>query len=175
MTRYSREMRWLHWGVALLVIVQYQLALTFDELLLADPRGRLASIGSWHVSIGLVILAGLAARIWFRLTQGVPPITGATRVPAHVAHAAIYVVLTIVIIAGFVRMDASDLPLRLFGLVEVSFVAPEDALRQVARRWHNDAANALVLLLSVHVVAAMLHGPILKDQVLYKMLPGPKD
>ena len=151
------------------------MALTFDELLLrADPRGRRESIGSWHVSIGLVILAGLVARLWLRVTQGVPPITGPTRWLAHAGHAGIYGLLTVVIVAGFVRMDASDLTMRLFGLAEVSFFAPDEAMRLAARGWHNDAANALVVLLSVHVVAAMLHGPILKDQVLQKMLPEPK-
>ncbi|MGB0498010.1 MAG: cytochrome b [Rubricella sp.] len=172
MDRYSRELRWLHWGVAFLVLIQIQIALTLAGLPGGASEGRGIGLAAWHTAIGLLIALAMIARIVLRLRQGAPRIEGRIAPAAHLAHAGIYLLILGLVATGYVKIAALGAPVPLPGGLALPGLAGDPALAAQAQRLHTLFGNTLVGLLMLHVAAAMAHGTVLPGKVLYKMMPG---
>jgi cytochrome b561 len=64
--RYTRTARWLHWTLAVLIIVL--LALGWTMMALEHRPGGARSLFDLHKSLGLAVLVLVAARLVWRLT-----------------------------------------------------------------------------------------------------------
>ena len=89
---------------------------------------------------------------------------------ARIAHWALYVGLAAAILLGMtnalVRGDS------IFSLFRIPKIYPNiPQLKPSIEKFHQTAANALVILAAVHALAAVAHHYILRDGVLRRMLP----
>ena len=172
-TNYDNVAVALHWATALLVVVQFLLAITWDDF--AKPTQE--TMQSVHVSLGVLLTAVIVARIVWRLMPGhqVPSIElGWVKRASKAVHYALYVLLAAQVISGFVFRWGQGHPVSFFGLFAIP--GPFGALARPERRLihsvHEYIGWAIVIIAFGHALAALYHHYVLKDRVLMRMLPG---
>jgi cytochrome b561 len=164
----------LHWATALLVVTMWTLAQTWDYA----ARGSALREGmqSLHVSFGLLLILVLVARISWRLGPGrrVPPAgTGLLERVAQGLHYLLYALLLAVVCLGVSYRWASHDPLSFFGLFTIP--SPFEFSKQdqmTVGGLHANVANIIIILAGLHAAAALFHHYVLRDDVLWRMLPG---
>jgi cytochrome b561 len=172
---YSTAARRFHWWTVLLVAVQIPVGLYMayrgNTLQIFD--GLTNALYSSHKLSGMVILLLVLARLMYRLARGAPPdeptITWWQKAGAHLNHWALYVALLVVPILGYIGISLYP-ALDLFGIVSLpGIVAPDNAAAARVFYYHWLGALAIVLLVAVHVAAALFHYFIRRDGVLRRM------
>ncbi|KQT19806.1 cytochrome B [Methylobacterium sp. Leaf399] len=169
---YSTSQKALHWGIALLILVQVPLALAMTNV----GEGALQNqLYEWHKSFGLVALALVAARVLVRLSRGAPGAEAGLptwqRRAAGVSHAALYGLIVLVPLLGWAGTSACCAPVNLFWSVPLTL--PISGGMPVGERIlgvHTVAAFALVALVALHTAAALHHHLVRRDGTLRRML-----
>ncbi len=154
-----------HWTIAFLIIAMLVLGYFLEDF----P----ASVGEMpyntHKTIGIIILVLVLLRLGWRWFN-IQPSYSATLPPAYkmfvrVAHYAIYLVIIAMPISGWVMSTAA-------GHVPMPGISLNENLANQMFQLHNFLAIVLIVLVSFHVLAVLIHHFILKDNVLKRMLPG---
>jgi cytochrome b561 len=175
---YSRTARFFHWLIVALVAVQVPVGLYMSY------RGNTLNIWdkitgalyNGHKVIGVTILLLVLCRLVYRLIRGAPPpeptIEPWQKLASHLNHWGLYLLLLAVPVAGYVGISLFP-ALDIFGVFSLpGVVAPDKDAAKTAFFVHGLLARLLVLLIAVHVAAALFHYFIRKDNVLGRMLPG---
>jgi cytochrome b561 len=162
----------LHWLTTLLVLTQFGLA----EFWGFAPRPTKHLMIVTHLSLGIVLILVLILRIGWRLTSGrrVPSASTGWLAPASKAmHLSLYVLLATEAVLGFALRWSGRQPMSFFGLAIPSPFAP---LSKFAHRLmdtaHDWIAWAIILLATGHALTALFRHFVLRDEVLWRMLPG---
>jgi len=163
----------LHWTVVLLVVALAVLGLFMVDLPNTPQKIRLYAL---HKSLGLTVLALMAIRLAWRVHAGTPqPVAGTPRWQeraARLTHGALYVLLLVQPLTGWLFNSAAGFPLQLFGLVNLPRIAAKDpALRELAGLLHEGGFWLLLVLVIVHAGAAFYHHLFRHDATLTRMLP----
>jgi len=165
--------RLLHWVIAALLVVQFTLAWSADELPEDSPQ-QLTLI-AWHVSFGLTLLALAVARIAWRLANPTPqPPAGAARwerIVAHVTQGLLYLLLLAIPLSGWVMASGHGDALAWFGVTVPPLVAKGAAVGRPAHEAHEVLAYLLLVLVGLHVLAALKHHFVAGNDVLRRMRP----
>jgi len=182
--RYSTVAITLHWLIALGIIANIALGLYFADLPRSDPDKF--PLTQTHKSIGLTVLVLSVIRVVWRLMHPAPPLPAsmspAMRFAAHATHFLLYVLIIVIPLSGWLMVSASPLglPTMYFGW----FAWPElpyfpDLPRAAKKIWvqefsatHVFLAWSAIVLVTIHVLAAIYHQFIRRDIVLGRMLPG---
>lgn len=171
-TDYDNVAITLHWLVALLVVVQFALAETWDWF----SRDTRESMQTLHVSFGILLAAVVVARLVWRWIPGHQRSSmevGWMRVASKSVHYLLYVLLVVQIGLGFAWRWAQTHPLSFFGLFAIPnpFGAIDKATRHTISDLHDYVGWAIVIIAFGHALAALYHHYVLKDRVLGRMLP----
>ncbi|OAN51977.1 MULTISPECIES: cytochrome b [unclassified Sphingobium] len=170
MVRYTSVARALHWAIAVLILLNLGLGFAHDAL----PKDW--AVMPVHKSIGLTVLALTLVRIGWRLTHRTPPLPAAMpgweKGAAHLTHVAFYALMLILPLSGWVMTSAGTRPLNWFFLFDVPkfAVAKGDAIVGVSSEAHELLPWLWVVLIALHVGAALRHHFVLKDDILRRML-----
>lgn len=171
--RYGWVAQFLHWAVLALLAVQVVLGKVAHEL----PVGfeRLVMM-SRHKSLGITILAIAVLRLlwrWFDHPPPPPPMPRWQHVAASLNHWALYALLFVLPLTGWLTSSAANRPVSVWGLVQLpDFVAPDAGLKEVLEETHEFLVNVLFVLVALHVAAALKHQFIDRDGLIRRMLPG---
>lgn len=164
----------LHWATALLVLTLFLLGQGWGFVQRGSPlRHEMQAI---HVSLGLLLIAVLVARISWRasMARRLPPAdSGLMQLAAQAAHYTLYALLVAAVCLGVTLRWATHNPLSFFGLFTIP--APYDFTRAQAHMIfsaHSWVALLIVCLASLHACAALLHHFVLRDDVLWRMVPA---
>ena len=166
---YSRVARWLHWAMALLIIGNLAGGLLHDFL----PDAVMPA----HFFSGILILFLTVLRFGWRLTHRPPayPASMANweRWASTIVHMALYVLMILIPLSGWVMMSASPYAIDIFGLFTIPDlpVAESRDLAGMMSERHEVLAFGMIGLLALHVAAALRHHYIKRDGVLARMLP----
>ncbi|HEX8785697.1 MAG TPA: cytochrome b [Telluria sp.] len=175
MQRYTNTAIVLHWLIAILIIGTFTLGLVMTDIPGFSPT-KLRYF-SWHKWAGVTVLLLACVRLLWRLKNRPPPLPltmpAWQRGAAHGLHHLLYVFIFAVPLSGYFFTLASGIPVVYFGLFQLPVLiaknkALADALEPV-HYWLNMAMAALVVL---HVLAALKHQFIDRDDTLRRMLPG---
>lgn len=181
--RYTRTAMAFHWIIALLITVNVTLALSADYL----PDDWVRPVIDTHKSIGITVLGLAVLRLLWRATHRPPPLPLAyprwERLVAHLAHAALYLLIFALPLSGWLHdsawKDAASHPMTLFGLVpwpRVGWVMhAEPAFRETLHdrfgALHTWAGYVLYGLFALHVLGALKHQWLDRQPELQRMLP----
>lgn len=174
---YSPTARALHWITVALVAIQvpvgFAMAYRGNTLNIWDKLT--GALYSGHKVIGVTILIVVLWRLVYRLTRGAPPdeptLEPWQKVASHANHWALYLLLVATPMAGYVGISLFP-ALDIFGLVKLpGIVAPDKDAASTAFVVHLALAIGLVVLIAVHVAAALFHHLVRKDNVLGRMIP----
>ena len=170
---YGAVAKFLHWGIVILIIVQYFLAEAADEL--PDGPGKLDMI-TRHKSLGMLLLLLALARIGWKLAnRGLPPpvpMPNPQRIAAAAGHGLLYVLLLAQPISGWMMSSAAGYPVSLFGLFEFpALVGQNHDLQETLEEVHEVLFTTLAVVALLHALAALYHHFFMKDDTLRRMLP----
>ena len=162
----------LHWTTALLVIVQFVLAISWDSF----PRDTRENLQSVHVSLGVLLTAVVIARIIWRLIPGhhrPAIVTGWVKLASKTVHTLLYVLLVAQASLGFAWRWAQGHDVGFFGLFGIPgpYGQLARATRHTLAEFHQYIGWTIVIIAFGHALAALYHHYVLKDRVLGRMLP----
>lgn len=171
---YPTVSRWLHWLTAIVVIatIPVGVIMTTEGL----SREVQNTLYIFHKNVGVIILLLVAARLVTRAVTVSHPLP--TTLPdwqrraAGVSHAALYVLLIVMAVSGYIRVVAGGFPVEMLDAVNFPPLVPRsDALAETAQWVHSTARFVLVAFIALHVAAALQHGLIKRDGVFTRMWP----
>jgi cytochrome b561 len=182
---YGSIAKWLHWGTAILFLGAYMSVYYRHWFTDKDTPANWTAL-QLHLSFGVTIGVFVILRIIWRIKNRLPdpePGTKLEHLAAHVGHYALYAVMIIMPVTGYLGTGVNtefffmfDIPkfesTQLFqllvieglGLTGKEFEGPIDFI-------HKNIMGAWLvwMLILGHVAAALYHHFIKKDRTLYKM------
>ena len=172
--RYGAVAQALHWLIVALVLVQVTTALLAHDMPFGPHK---ADMLARHKSFGMTILMLMVLRLVWRLANSVPPLPAALksyeRGLAHVSHYLLYVLLFAMPLSGWIMSVAKNYPVSWFHLFTwPNPVAPGKQLAESMEDVHLTLAWILGGIVTIHILAALRHHFVLKDNVLRRMLPA---
>lgn len=172
-TNYDNVAVALHWLTALLVIVLFGMAVTWDYF----PRPTRHVLEGVHISLGILLTAVIVARIAWRLMPGHQMSSleaGWVRLASKGVHYLLYLLLVVQAGLGFSLRWAEGKPASFFGLFAIPgpFGAVAKSTRFTIHFLHEKTGWVIIILAFGHALAALYHHYALKDRVLERMLPS---
>lgn len=172
--RYAPAARALHWITAAIIAVVIVVGVWIHYFEPADEPFKLR-LYNVHESLGVVVFALTLARLAYRLGHPAPPLPhdtpGPIRVAAHLTHAALYVLLLVMPVLGFLATNAWGFPLKVFGALPLpSPLGKDEALAKVLSALHWSGALAFVVLIAGHLGGVVHHTFIRRDGLLRRMI-----
>ncbi|CAM5776948.1 cytochrome b [Labrys miyagiensis] len=175
--RWSGVGQALHWLCAALILFMLGLGLYMVEWV--DDPARKFDLYQLHKTTGAFVFLLMAIRALWRLFTVAPALP--QTMPRHeqilsrIVHLLLYGLIFGVLIAGYVYVSASTLPLPIElpgGYHVPNLVAPDYALSETMKVLHHRLAFVLMALVGLHILAALKHRLWDRDEVLQSMLPG---
>ena len=171
----------LHWLIALLIVFEIGLGWRME----GPPGAVTFAVYQLHKSIGITILLLTLARIGWRWTHRPPaPVAGKAweKALAAAVHIGFYALLLAIPLSGWLVVSASrtGIDTVLFGLLPFPHIPGVPGLEPTSRAAVEDAAEtahhwlgwALYGLLALHVLGALKHHVVDRDQGLARIMPG---
>lgn len=192
-TRYTKTAKILHWLIALGIFGMFALGWYMSELPKEGPKQMAYDLFDWgiytwtlseeasprtfyfnlHKSIGITILALVVIRIFWRITHKAPAMLASykaweTKLASGV-HRLLYVLMVALPLSGLVMAVASKYGVKWFGL---EFIGGLDntPLREVFKEAHEIIGVVILLIIILHILGALKHKFIDKDETLDRML-----
>ena len=162
----------LHWIVALLLSVALVVAWILPRKTAPGYEGLL----DLHKSVGVTVLALVVLRLLWRLGNPVAPAAGLTSLEAwlsRVTHWALYAIMLLIPLTGYIFSSAEGQHLDLFGWLTLASPLPTDRSISLPMEFvHKTGQYAVYAVVGLHVAAALYHQFVKRDGVLQRMLPG---
>ena len=172
MTRYHPALVALHWLMALLIIMMLIFGnFVTGPLANSDPAKIEALTG--HMAIGMSLGVLLIIRLIVKRSTDKPPHakTGNAMLDrlGIGTHHLMYLLVALMVLSGL----GMAFGFGLFGVVYGGEgVIPEALSTSIASMIHNAVSNILVILLALHVLAALYHQFRLRDRLFSRMWFG---
>jgi cytochrome b561 len=172
--RYTRPARWFHWLMATLIVLAYVLIKSRTEF----GRGtdlRLMVVQS-HYWVGITILILAFPRLFYRAGNRppaiTPPLEGVIKQLAALTHFLLYAFLFVQPILGLttVLLDKGVLPIPFTDLVIHSPFAVSRASAHFVEHIHRLVGKTFYYVIGLHVLAALFHHCIRKDNTLKRIV-----
>jgi cytochrome b561 len=171
MTVYSPTARALHWFTAVLVLTMIPAGFVMVNIDAGPWQNFLFHL---HRSFGVLLLPVMLLRLIYRLKHPPPPLPATVepihQLAAHSVHMALYALLIVQPIVGWIGTSAFRAPILVFGLFELPPIWPEDrAFSDQVFVLHRAIGILIAALLVAHIGAALFHHFVRRDQVLLRM------
>ena len=173
--RYAAPARGLHWLTSLLVLgIVIPAGVWIKYFEPADEAFKLR-LYNVHESVGVIVFVLVLLRLVYRWRNPPPPLPADTptfvRLAAHAVHIALYALLLLMPIGGFLATNAWGFPLSVFGVLPLpSPVGKDEALAKVFSFLHWSGAIAIGALILGHIVGALYHQFVRRDGLIRRML-----
>lgn len=173
-TKYNVPARILHWLMAALVLGLIPVGfLMLQDWLSRDLRNTMFIS---HKNIGSLMLLLIFVRLAYRFFN--PPklkpvdLAPVQELAAKATHIGLYAMLLIMPLSGYVRVRAGGFPIEALDAMGIPALVPRsEALAEFAKTVHYYAAYAFIVLIAMHVGAALFHGLVRKDGIFSRMWP----
>lgn len=191
-TRYTKVAILLHWLVALGIIALLGLGWYMNELPKGGPKVSsfdLFDLGLYtvqlseaasprtfyfnlHKSIGLTVFFIIGLRVYWRLMHQPPALAASLKrweqIVAHGTHHLLYVLMVLMPVTGMLTTLYSKYGLNWFSIPVLPGL-DDPALRDFFVAAHELTATLLVILIGLHIAAALKHSLIDRDDTMKRM------
>lgn len=170
---YGTTAKVFHWSIVLLIGIQYLIGWFMPDIHRDMKPGDAMTL---HISIGLFILLLMSVRLVWRLGNPVAPdssLPGWQRVTSEGVHWLLYVLVLATTVTGWYFASYRGWSISLFFAVPLPMLTAEGS--QTARsigHLHELLEWALLIVVGIHVAAAIAHSVIYRDRIMQRMLPG---
>ena len=171
--RYSAASVALHWLMLLLLVAVYA-AIELREFY---PKGSAPreALKTWHFMLGLSVFALVWLRVLARLFTPSPVALDEPawrRLIAKATHLALYALMIGMPVAGWIILSAEGKPIPFFGIALPALTARSDALAGQVEELHELGGTIGYWLVGLHAAASLFHHYVLRDGLLFRMLPS---
>jgi cytochrome b561 len=163
----------LHWFMFLLMAAVYA-AIELRELFPkgSDPREALKTL---HFMLGLSVLLLVTLRIYARVSTPtpmiVPGVSRAQHLAAKLGHLSLYGLMIAMPILGWLMLSAAAKPIPFFGLELPALIDANKELAKSLKEIHQTIGVIGYYLIGIHVLAALYHHHIRKDNTMTRIMP----
>ncbi len=168
-SKYDPFARLLHWLIVLLLVAQYVVAWTMPEIHRGTrPEGLIVV----HLDLGAFIIAVMIVRVLWRIARKEPDVvegTPFTRGVAYLTHGLLYLLLIVQPLMGWANASSRGWQVTLAGIDLPALSAKGSALGHTLGDAHRLLAWGMLVLIGLHVLAALYHHFVLHDRVLRRM------
>jgi len=167
--RYGSVSRWLHWGMAILILWQF---LKIGDRISDGEHWIGQTLVPWHISIGALLLVLAVVRVLWILKQSGqrPPLGGPTAPLARLGHILLYLVMLLLPITGILLMAGNGYGLQVFGMQIIAQSESEIGWMATLGSLHSPLALLFVVLVIGHAAAALYHHFVVRDDTMKRML-----
>ena len=172
--RYSTVSLILHWLIAVMILVQV-LLITANEATDGQPISR--EFIQIHKALGLTVLVLTLVRIGWRVANPAIPLPDTMKrwekIVSRTTHVLFYVLLLAMPLTGWAAVSATGRELSWFGLFNwplLPISGGRDAFKSIIGI-HELVMKGMYGLIALHVVGALKHQFIDRDNVLHRMIP----
>jgi len=170
--QYDTTAKVFHWLVVALLLVQYPIGWLMPDVHAGPPGAPM----TFHISFGIVILALIVLRFAWRLTHAVAPDSSLPRwqrLGSEAVHWALYALVLATTFTGWLFASFRGWSISLFYLVPLPMLASKsEASVKALDGWHQVMEWILLVLIGIHVAAAIAHVFIYRDRIMQRMMPG---
>ena len=163
----------LHWLIAVAILCTFLLAHYMTDLQLSPVKLKLYSYHKWiGVTIFLLVLIRLAWRVSHRPPAPPASMPAWQHSAASIAHILLYVLTLAIPVSGWLMSSASGFQVVYFGVLPIpDLLAKDKAVAEQLKELHEALNWLMLLVVTLHVAAALKHHLIDRDDVLRRMLP----
>lgn len=171
--RYGVVAQVFHWAIFALFVGLFVVAEMMEEA----PKGPgKYALYDLHKSLGVSVLFLAFARISWRMANPKPQLEGTLskgiEKAASASHFLLYAVMFIMPLGGYIMSVTGGHPVGFFGLFKLPMLMGKNHdLHEAFEEVHEVMAVLILVLVSVHLLAALWHHFVVKDNVLRRMLP----
>ena len=164
----------LHWLTAAAIVLQFVLAEWAEHAQEENLALKQLALLAHHKSVGMTILLLAALRLLWRAFNSPPELPAqmsAWQVRAsHISHGALYLLLVLLPISGWLMSSASAYTVSWFNLFQFpDLVSADESLKTTLLTVHDTLAKALFVLALIHIAAAFKHFWKDRDDILQRM------
>jgi superoxide oxidase len=165
---YTPLAKTFHWILAALMALMFITIWVREESERGSPERAFWTDA--HTSLGILIFVLTITRLIARTPMPPPLGSELARKAAKLIHGLLYLVTVLVPVSGFLRMTAKDRVTNFFGIGIPSPTGVAPFIYEFAKALHGELMQYIVLLLiGLHVMAALWHHFIMKDATLRRM------
>lgn len=172
--RYTYKARWLHWVMAGLIVLAYTLILSRTQFGRGSELRAFAVQGHFWVGILILVMAFFRAAERRRHPPPAitPPLEGLLRRAATLSHYLIYAFLFAQPLLGLftVLIEKGSLPIPLTDLLIPSPFPMSERFAESLEDIHKLLGKIFYYVIGLHVLAAIWHHVVRKDNTLKRMI-----
>ena len=169
--QYGTTAKLFHWLIVALLLVQYPIGWLMPDI----HGGKPGATMTFHISFGIVILTLIVLRFLWRLTHPVAPessLPSWQRLSSEAVHWLLYALVLATTVTGWLFASFRGWEVSLFYLVPLPMLSVENAAAgKTIDGLHQAAEWALLVVIGIHVAAALAHIFIYRDRIMQRMLP----
>ena len=173
---YALSLRVIHWLTVIAILAAYLLS-DMDE---GEEQGGAVASGiqtvHWHYIAGIAVLLLVVPRLVLRIYAQTPPIVPAqdafTAMTARIVHLALYAFLVVEPLLGWLQVSygGGQIVLPWLGWHLPALVHTDPQAKEVAGEVHELIGNIFYAVIGLHVLAALWHHLVRRDNTLKRML-----
>jgi len=166
----------LHWLTLLVMVAMFASVELHENYPKGDPMRSL--LMTWHFQLGLTVLLLTIVRLLVKVRSVDPDIkpalTHGQKLASKAMHLALYLILVVMPIAGFIGRTLAGKVTYFFGLALPVVLGVNEKLAENIFDIHSVIGNTAYFLIAAHAAAAIYHHHFQKDNTLTRMLPERK-
>jgi cytochrome b561 len=166
-----------HWILFLMITGMVLVGFIMADMDLSPDKVKLYGL---HKSTGIVVLALVSMRLAWKFANVSPLLPDSMhaleKFLARAGHAMLYLLMFAMPLTGWMMSSAAGFPVSVYGLFTLpDLVAPDTNLKALMIDAHFYLAWLLVIMVGLHVLAALTHHFYYRNNILRRMLPFTKE
>jgi len=167
---YSPATKMMHWLMALIIIGLLVAGTVLENMANGPDKLELMSL---HKSFGVLALLLLFLRIPLRIINPVRPLksmSDADILKAKVVKVLLYLLMLIMPVSGILMVQSAGYSVAMFGWELPAMIGEHAQVNDMAGLVHGIASKILMVVILLHIGAALFHHYIRRDETLRRMI-----
>lgn len=169
--KYPLSLRMFHWLIFFVFIGMYSVAYIMQDM---DPSPEKWQLYGFHKATGVLLLFIILARIYVRFRNQIPeyaiPLKKTHKIASHTNFKLLYVAMILMPVSGIVMSLMGGHPINMFLFTIPALSSGETEIGNFFYQTHVWTSIILILLVSLHILGAIFHLFIEKNNLLRRII-----
>lgn len=170
-TVYGSVTKWFHWGMAVLFVFMFTLAYIMTDLPKSPFKFTLYDL---HKATGLLLFGLVTLRLFWRCVNPKPhAVAGVPAWQIRLADwniIALYCLMFLMPMSGFLASTLSNHTVSFYGIFTIPAITDSHFWGECFDTVHTVLSYLIIFCVSIHVLGALYHHYVRKDETLKRML-----